>query len=105
MTDLTQLICLGHTAHRCSGIVEQLLLLLTRHQAKQGARLAVIVIADAVIVAVGSTRDRQWRLFELRIFDGAAKAVGLVVRGTAAIVESLAGRLAGGRRSGQEWRS
>src|SRR6266851_4272582 len=63
MADLAELDRLGNPVHGGSDIVEQLPLLLAGHQAEQSAHLAVIIVADAVIIAVGSTRDGQRRLF------------------------------------------
>ena len=49
MRDLAQLDRLRDAAHRGGNIVEKLPLLIVRHQPEQGARLAVIVITDAVV--------------------------------------------------------
>jgi hypothetical protein len=48
--------------------------------------LAVIVVADTVVAAIGIAGDMQWRFFEAMIFDRPAKAVGPVVRSTANVV-------------------
>jgi hypothetical protein len=48
--------------------------------------LAVIVVADAVVAAIGIAGDMQWRFFEAMIFDRPAKAVGPAVRSTTNVV-------------------
>ena len=52
-----------NAAHRCFDIVEELILLVRRHQPEQIARLPRVVVAGAVIVAVGGvSRELQRRL-------------------------------------------
>jgi hypothetical protein len=75
-----------HALH-CGGgdIVEQLLPLIRRHH-RNPRWLAVIVVADTVVAAIGIAGDMQWRFFEAMIFDRPAKAGGPVVRSTANVV-------------------
>src|SRR5882724_8683948 len=76
---------LRHAAHRTGDIVHQGFALSLGHEAEQGARLAVIVIADAMIVAIGIARDLERRLFHRRVLDRPAEGVGLVIHRTALI--------------------
>lgn len=46
------------------------------HQAEQIAGLCVIVVAFAVIVAVGIAQYMQWRLLEARVLDRPPKPLG-----------------------------
>src|SRR5258708_16121310 len=51
-----------HALHRCLVVLKELLLLAGRHEPEQVARLTIIVVAVAVILAVGVARDLQRRL-------------------------------------------
>ncbi len=62
---------LRHTRHRRRDVLEETLLLLGVQQAKQVARLRVVVVAIAVIVSRGVAADRQRRLGELRVLHRA----------------------------------
>ena len=53
-----------HAFHRYLVVLEELLLLVGRHEPEQVARLTIIVVAVAVIVAVGVARDLQRWLAE-----------------------------------------
>jgi len=85
MRDLAQLDRFRDAAHRGGNIVEKLPLLVARHQPEQGARLAIVVITDTMVLAVGCTRDRERRLLEAWVLDRPAKTVGFVIDRAAAI--------------------
>src|SRR5258705_4062916 len=60
-------------------VVEQLVLLLRRHQPEEIAGLTVIIVAVAVIVAVGIAGEFQRRLAEALVLHRALERVRLVV--------------------------
>lgn len=89
MGHLALLDIFGHRAHGIDEIVNQLLSLTLAHQAKEIARLRVIVVALTVIVAVRVTADLTRRLFDSRVFHRPAETIWLVVHRTAVVaVES-----------------
>src|SRR6266446_46125 len=59
-----------HALHRCPVVLEELLLLDGGHQPEQVAGLTIVVVAVAVIVAVGVARDLQRRLAEALVLQG-----------------------------------
>ena len=65
-----------------------------RHQPEQVAGLRVVVIAVAMVVAVGIAADRQGRLPEALVLQGPIEAVGLVVRGGAEVAVEAHGAVA-----------
>src|SRR6201988_393317 len=67
-----------HALHCCLVILEQLLLLVGAHQPEQVAGLTIVVIAVAVIIAVGRARNRKWQLRETLILDWAVELVPLL---------------------------
>src|SRR4030088_497007 len=68
-----------YAVHRRLVVVEQLVLLLRRHQPEEIAGLPVIIVAVAVIVAVGIARDFQRRLAEALVLHGAVERVRLLI--------------------------
>ena len=85
VADLTQLDFPRHGGHVSGDVAKETLLLLGRKEAEEIPRLRVIVVALAVIVAVGIAGDFQWWLVECRAILRAAEGVGLVVDRTAAV--------------------
>ena len=69
-----------YAVHRCPDVVKQLLLLIGAHRAEQFSRLAVVVIALAMIVSGRITHDPERRIPIALVFDGAVERVRLVVR-------------------------
>ena len=65
--------------HRCPVVLKQLLLLVGRHELEQVTGLTIIVVAVAVIVAVGIAGDFQWRLAEALVLHRAVERVRLVI--------------------------
>ena len=55
-----------HAGHGGGDVLEQALALPVVEQAEQGAGLAIVVVAGAMIVAVGVAGDAQRRLAEFR---------------------------------------
>src|SRR4030081_3857156 len=68
-----------HACPRCLVVMKERLLLVGRHQPEQVARLTIVVVAVAVIVAVGIARDFQRRLAEALALYGAVEGVWLVI--------------------------
>src|SRR5258707_1846995 len=66
-----------HALHRRLVVLEELVLLVGRHQPEEIARLTVIIVAVAVVVAVGIARDRKRRLAEALVLDRAVERVRL----------------------------
>src|SRR5690606_23310740 len=69
----------GNTAHRCSDVVEQALLLTIVEQIEESARLRVIIVADSVVVTIRITGNAQRRLLCSRAFGWSVEGVRLVV--------------------------
>src|ERR1700676_2126443 len=67
-----------HAFHRSLVVMEQLLLLVGRHQPEQVSGLTVIIVAVAVIVAVGIARDFQRRLAKALVLHRTVERVRLV---------------------------
>src|SRR5712671_5113642 len=68
-----------YALHRRLVVMEELVLLVGRHQPEEIPRLPVIIIAVAVIVAIGIARDFQRRLAEALVLHGAVERVRLVI--------------------------
>src|SRR5712671_6592449 len=67
-----------HALHRRLVVMEELVLLVGRHQPEEIARLTVIIVAVAVIVASHVTRDLEGRLTVALVLDRAVERVRLV---------------------------
>jgi hypothetical protein len=76
MADLAQLDRRRNPLHRSGDVVEELPLLASRHQPEEGAGLSVIVVADAVVIAIGVTGNVQRRVLEARASIGPPKLFG-----------------------------
>src|SRR5229473_3799770 len=68
-----------YALHRRLVVMEELVLLVGRHQPEEIPRLPVIIIAVAVIVAIGIARDFQRRFVEALVLHGAVERVRLVI--------------------------
>src|SRR6267154_2472795 len=68
-----------YALHRRLVVMEELVLLVGGHQPEEIPRLPVIIIAVAVIVAIGIARDFQRRLAEALVLHGAVERVRLVI--------------------------
>src|ERR1700759_5430291 len=60
-----------HAFHCSLVVVEELLLLVGRHEPEQVAGLTIVVVTVAVIVAVSIAREFQWRLAETLVLHRA----------------------------------
>ena len=69
----------GTIGHGCGNVVEQALPLPSIEQAEQRGNLAIVVIADAMVVPVAIARDPQRWLLHRRILPRAVERIRLVV--------------------------
>src|SRR5262245_61303006 len=85
MGDVAQLDGLWRPAERARGVLEQYLLFRGRHEAKERARLGVVVAVLAVVPVIRRSLDGQRRLAEVGLLGPLPLAVRLVADGAAVI--------------------
>lgn len=68
-----------HAGHGPGDVVVQPLALGRAQQAVEISRLGVVVVANPMIIAVGSAGDLQRRFLDRPILDRPAEAIGLIV--------------------------